>query len=595
MIDLIKLKKDRLKYSKIPLAQTIVKQCKAKGIANIIISPGSRNAPLTISFTNDPFFNCFSIVDERCAAFFALGIAQQLKAPVAVLCSSGSALLNYYPAISEAFYSNIPLVVISADRPTYKIDIGDGQTIRQEQVYTNHIVAEANLIQDVSHAVATVVSQSDLLDDDISQDEVEALNIAKLDTAFSEMFRKKGPIHINAPFEEPLYETVEVMEEELTQPIKIIPIQSSELDDIEEVATLWSAASKKIILVGVLQPGSIEEKFVNKLATDSSVLIFTESTSNLHHDNIFSSIDQLIAPIEKHPNADDLFEELTPDILLTFGGMVVSKKVKSFLRTYQPEHHWHIDEGNAYNSFFCLSHHFKCTANLFFDAFLKEVVAKDSTYFPTWNAIRNKRLTAHKDYLTTVDFSDFLAFSRILKSIPEHSQLQLANSSTIRYVQLFNLIPNIKVFCNRGTSGIDGSTSTAIGAAVYHKEATVFITGDISFFYDSNALWNNYMRSDFRIILINNNGGGIFRILPGVKEQPESDTYFETTHQLKAKQLCTMYGVSYQEVTDGKSLDNALKTFYDASESPKLLEVTTPRLKNDEILLNYFGFLAKKS
>ena len=140
-----------MKRPQIKLAQHVIEACKAKQIKHIVISPGSRNAPLTIGFANDPYFNCYSIVDERCAAFFALGIAQQRREPVAVVCTSGSALLNYYPAFSEAFYSNIPLVVISADRPSSKIDIGDGQTIRQVNVLANHSAYNANL-SDETHS-----------------------------------------------------------------------------------------------------------------------------------------------------------------------------------------------------------------------------------------------------------------------------------------------------------------------------------------------------------------------------------------------------------------------------------------------------------
>ena len=138
------------KYPKIPLAQSLIAICKAKGLKHIVISPGSRNAPLTIGFASNPYFTCYSIADERCAAFFALGIAKQLEEPVAVVCTSGSAVLNYYPAVAEAFYSQIPLVIISADRPQDKIDIGDGQTIRQENVFSNHIISSANLTEEVS-------------------------------------------------------------------------------------------------------------------------------------------------------------------------------------------------------------------------------------------------------------------------------------------------------------------------------------------------------------------------------------------------------------------------------------------------------------
>lgn len=126
-------------------AQQVLLLFKKRGVQHIVISPGSRNAPLTISFTNDSFFKCYSIVDERCASHFAMGIAQQLKQPVAVVCTSGSALLNYYPAVTEAFYSEIPLIVLSADRPPHKIDIGDGQTIRQQHVYANHILYDTHL------------------------------------------------------------------------------------------------------------------------------------------------------------------------------------------------------------------------------------------------------------------------------------------------------------------------------------------------------------------------------------------------------------------------------------------------------------------
>jgi len=138
-----------MKYSKIPLSQTVVTLCKTHNIRHIVISPGSRNAPLTIGFTHDDFFNCYSIVDERCAAFFALGIAQQIQEPVAVVCTSGSALLNYYPAVSEAYYSHIPLVVLSADRPQCLVGIGDGQTIKQKNVYGDHVLYSANLKLDL--------------------------------------------------------------------------------------------------------------------------------------------------------------------------------------------------------------------------------------------------------------------------------------------------------------------------------------------------------------------------------------------------------------------------------------------------------------
>ena len=169
--------------------------------------------------------------------------------------------------------------------------------------------------------------------------------------------------------------------------------------------------------------------------------------------------------------------------------------------------------------------------------------------------------------------------------------MQVGNSSAIRYTQLFQLRKDISVFCNRGTSGIDGSTSTAIGAASVIKERVTFVTGDLSFFYDSNALWNNYIPKNFRIIVINNEGGGIFRILPGHKNTDNFDTYFETKHHLTALQLCDMYNFEYHKAENITNLDTCLDTFFDTSKQPKLLEVFTPARQNDEILLNYFDFV----
>ncbi len=350
---------------------------------------------------------------------------------------------------------------------------------------------------------------------------------------------------------------------------------------------VWHSAKRKMILVGVLQPDSIEEKWLQELADDDSILVFTETTSNLHHPDFLPGIDKIIAPLDAEG-----FKNLQPDILLTFGGLVVSKKIKVFLRTYKPAHHWHVDLFRANDTFFCLDKHIKLTPNTFFSSFLPQVTYHtESVYKPNWLAVRQKRRRLHEDYLKAIPFSDFSVFNNVLKSIPKQSQLQVGNSSAIRYTQLFQLPKSIEVFCNRGTSGIDGSTSTAIGASVVAKKRVTFITGDLSFFYDSNALWNNYILNDFRIIVINNEGGGIFRILPGHKNTANFDTFFETKHHLTAKQLCEMYGFEYHKASNETSLAEELELFYDASKQPKLLEVFTPSRDNDEILLDYFKFI----
>ncbi|WP_299390657.1 2-succinyl-5-enolpyruvyl-6-hydroxy-3-cyclohexene-1-carboxylate synthase [uncultured Gelidibacter sp.] len=581
-----------MKYPKIPLAQTVIQLCKAKNIKHIVISPGSRNAPLTIGFTNDPFFKCYSIVDERCAAFFALGIAQQIEAPVLVACTSGSALLNYYPAVAEAFYSEIPLIVLSADRPKHLQNIGDGQTINQKNVFENHILHSANLKLDLKDELNIPVTEDipifKNLEDKLErllglQKDIQKHNEQELNDALNKAVIKKGPVHINVPFDEPLYDMVDALK---VAP-KNIPIELDEpkIDTyiLDQCLNDWRKAKRKMILVGEYAPNKIDQKWLNLLAKDESVIVLTETTSNLDHGTFITSIDKLIAPLKK-----DDFKKLQPEILITFGGMIVSKKIKAFLREYQPKEHWHISETRAYDTFFCLTQHIKETPNYFFSEFLPKAKQVKTSYKNYWTGIKLDRAKKHLTYVEDLPFSDFKAFDILFKNLPNDSILQVGNSSAIRYAQLFDIHKSIEVFCNRGTSGIDGSTSTAIGCAVANKRPTTFITGDLSFFYDSNALWNNYIPASFRIIIINNGGGGIFRILPGHKDTENFDTYFETKHTLTAQHLAEMYNFKYKRVSSQSDLSNALNSFFKESNQPKILEINTAGQPNDEILLNYF-------
>jgi len=557
-----------MKRPQIKLAQHVIEACKAKQIKYIVISPGSRNAPLTIGFANDPYFNCYSIVDERCAAFFALGIAQQRREPVAVVCTSGSALLNYYPAFSEAFYSNIPLVVISADRPSSKIDIGDGQTIRQVNVLANHSAYNANL-SDETHS--------------------DKSNFYELNRALNTAIEEQLPVHINVPFEEPLYLTTEEQYpfENIVAEIKN-PIINE--DKAINFVKHWNSSAKKMVLVGVLTPNSVESQYIEWLAKAPSVVVLTETTSNLHHSHFIPYIDKLLTHTEKDPT---LKEALRPDLLLTFGGLVVSKKIKQFLRSYQPAYHYNVDLHKDYNSYFCLTAHFKADVNTFLREVTPNLVSVPSTYQQQWLKVKNEIQQTHLEYINQIPFSDLKVYSEVFKSIPNDYIVQISNSSAIRYAQLMKAHSSWKVFCNRGTSGIDGSMSTAIGAAVGSASPTVFITGDLSFFYDSNALWNKYIPQDFRIILLNNQGGGIFRILPGDKTDPNFEYFFETPHKLTAEHFCEMYNINYQSATNLTDLQRKIGDFYEKSDMPKLLEVHTPRKINDKVLLKYFEFIKK--
>ena len=428
------------RFPKNKLAQLVLQSCIVSGIEHVIISPGSRNAPLTIGFVNHPKINAISIVDERSAGFFALGVAQQTQRPTALICTSGSALLNYYPAVAEAFYSHIPLVIISTDRPSHLIDIGDGQTIRQEYVFGNHILFNANLIDvigpDVLKGEADEQTSTSKIDTSLDNE----LLIAKALLIANE---KNGPVHINVPFDEPLYETVEEMYSSILessvnqkQEIAIDNIREESnmgVEKIHELTEIWNNSSKKMILIGSNYPDELLQSQLDEIALDSSVIVLTETTSNLYNSQFINSIDKVIFPMN-----DEELEELKPSILITLGGMIVSKKIKYFLRKFSPKHHWHIDINNANNTFFCLEYHFIMSPQLFLGQFSPQVKEVNSDYKNKWLNIKNLRDIRHDTYLKNVEFSDLKSFEIVLQKMPYNIHLQFAHSSIIRYCQLFN-------------------------------------------------------------------------------------------------------------------------------------------------------------
>lgn len=618
-----------MKFSAIPAAHLVVARCKAQGIRQIVISPGSRNAPLILGFTSDPYFECFSVVDERSAGFFAMGLAQQSGVPVALVCTSGSALLNYYPAIAEAYYSRIPLLVLSADRPPYKIDIGDGQTIRQEGVFEKHIGYQTQLHQDATHVtqklrwIADPADSSQIITaQDLPKGEglielqkaIQSANCKLIEQALQAAEYQQLPVHLNIPFEEPLYEltsTPPVPNENLAKtPIAIEKESSSEGSAIAEgpvvdwdtLRTRWNTSSRIMILAGAMAPDSLSSEVQEQLGANQSVLVLTETLSNLNAPEFFPSIDSIIAPIELKEAGSGDRELLQPDLLITIGGMIVSKKIKQFLRRFQPSEHWHVDPFQANNTFYTQPQHIRLSPQTFFEGLFRGSTtgvpiasSPDDTapaYRKYWDDVKEHYRKLRSAYLQTIPFSDFKAFALLSEALPEQATIQLANSSTVRYAQLFDRKPGHRVFGNRGTSGIEGSTSTAVGAAINAPNPTVCISGDLSFFYDINGLWNKYLPGDFKMVVLNNGGGGIFRILPGFKEGEQFENYFETTHGTDIAAVCTLHGLEYHRASNELELANALDTFFTENHNPQLLEIRTPRVENNKILLAYFDFLS---
>ncbi|KRO67005.1 MAG: hypothetical protein ABR84_02465 [Cryomorphaceae bacterium BACL21 MAG-121220-bin10] len=558
-----------MSFSSKILSHLVVQQCIQAGIDQVVLSPGSRNAPLIVDFTAYKKCACYSIVDERSAGFFALGLAQQSKKPVALVCTSGTALLNYYPAVAEAFYSEIPLVVISADRPEDFIGIGEGQTIQQASVFGKHVGSEANL----SDHEAAMAENSQAL--------ARTLSVA---------LRQKLPVHINVPFSEPLYDLI-------AQPMNLpkefmidkAPVLAQKPFDMADHMAAYRGYKKKLVLVGTMPENTLSEGVLLRLAEDPTVLVLKESTSNIHHDHFISGIDQLITALDEQG-----FAALQPDLLITIGGMVISKRIKAFLRGYQPQAHWHIGQGRANDTFFALSDHIQWPPDAFLGGLTHEAVKSSDSYRDFWLAIWRQRRAQHDQFMASSPYSDLSVYAHIMNAIPPDYLVHMANSAGIRYAQLMLQNPKHHVYCNRGTSGIEGSSSTSVGAAAIAKRPVVLVTGDLSFFYDSNAFWNHYVPKNYRVLLINNQGGGIFRILPKAKTIDGFEEFLETRHSRNAQSLISAYGWAYQCVADMEQLREALTSFFQEADQPKLLEIKTPTELNDQVLMDYFKGLEPK-
>ena len=587
-----------IKYPIIPVAQTLILSCLKFDFFDVVISPGSRNVPLAIGFASNKKFKCYSIVDERSAAFFALGLSQKSKKPTILICTSGSALLNYYPAVAEAYYSEIPLIILSADRPEYKINIGDGQTINQSNVFEKNILYSKSLKQDCSHATEEIIKSNlqKIVNDKADYSKIEKLqksiqknNEEIIEIAFNLSINKMQPVHLNVPMEEPLYEFND--SPSISVKVKKKTEKKLSLTDLDNFYKAINKASKIMILIGVSDGNILSKKSIQKINSCSSIIVMKEHTSNVFNESFISNIDRLIGPIELHSNSDSLFDELSPEIVISLGGMIVSKKIKSFLRNYKPQKHFHIGNNISKDSFYSGVEHINTTANKFFENI--DLNKSDSKYFEKWNQLDCSKLDLHNRYMKVINFSDLKVFEILTNWIPKKYNIQVANSTPIRYFQLFDLKNKNMMFANRGTSGIDGSTSTAIGSSVQNDSPVLLVTGDLSFFYDVNALWNNHIPKNFRIIIINNSGGGIFKILPGFKENNLFSEFIETQHNLSARLIAKMFNFNYTRVSTKFGLNLYLRTFFKNSKKPKILEIKTSSVKSTKILKEYFRYLSK--
>lgn len=502
------------------------------------MSPGSRNAPLTISFARNSNIKKYIIPDERTAGFIALGIAQKTKEPVVLCCTSGTALLNYAPAVAEAYYREIPLIVLSADRPAHLIDQRDGQTIRQFEALKNHVKTSLQL----------PLVKSELNAKEYHDQLIQGLRFAQ------EL--AKGPVHFNIPFEEPFYpkENDVLVFENYNL--------SQERQPKNENLVRFPLQGKVLILVGQMDTNEALSTHLNNL--QHIIPIIQSPLNNLQIEGI-EHIDTFI----ENQSA------LTPDILLTAGLSVLSKKLKQFIRKNKPKQHFHFDPAGIEVDTFSSSPQL-IQSSLLESLTQLDYSDVDHTYLEKWRSLAQQGKSAVNDHFQESEvFSEAITFKLISESLPKGSHLHLGNSMPVRYADLFGIPKEITTWSNRGTSGIDGCTSTAVGSSLICKKLHTLFTGDVSFFYDSNAFFHNYRLPNLRIVVFNNQGGGIFRLIDGPANLPELEDYFETRHQRTAKYICMENDISYIPVATLGEITKALETFYEPSEHCKILEVFT--------------------
>jgi 2-succinyl-5-enolpyruvyl-6-hydroxy-3-cyclohexene-1-carboxylate synthase len=550
--------------------QIIVDLCAQKGIKRVVVSPGSRNAPLSIAFNRDPRIECYVIVDERSAAFFALGLSQKSGEAVAIVCTSGTALLNYAPAVAEAFYQRIPLVVLSADRPTEWIEQDDSQAINQQQVFANFTKFSCQLPTEIT------------CDDEawhVNRALNEALNYATSG--------RKGPVHINIPLREPLYGIVEktnAIQRTFNQ------FEPEFFLTIDAIADLRSRLPEnpKIMILAAFLPNKMKEKLnliLSEIEKYKNIIVLAEPISNIQTKHSISTIDRVLNVIKTDEATD-----FKPDLLISFGGSLVSKQIKTFIKNNPPKEHWYIGKGETHiDTFRQLTALIQLDPAAFLEQFCTGNNFQSNNYAELWHEKEQLSAERHANYMSSAPWSDLKAFEIICKATPKGTDLQFGNSSAVRYGHLFPEHHLNSVQCNRGTSGIDGSTSTAVGAAWISEGITTLISGDISFFYDSNALWNKYLSPNLRIFVMKNGGGSLFRFIPGPSEVEELDEYFEAAQELDIEKVANLYNLPFYRANNAAELADALPKIYAQHLKPVIIEVNTPRLENDKVLKAYFS------
>jgi 2-succinyl-5-enolpyruvyl-6-hydroxy-3-cyclohexene-1-carboxylate synthase len=544
--------------------------CAQWGIREVVICPGSRSAPLTLAFVRHGAFRTRIFPDERSAAYIALGMARSTRKPVVLICTSGTAALNFAPAVSEAFFQQVPLLVLTADRPAEWTAQQDGQTIYQESLYGRHVKKALTLPADYTHPDSPWM---------INRTINEALALS------TEL--PHGPVHINVPLREPLYPTAG----ETFQTSAKVRVQKHISPDYQLAESQLTALRHKLgdfgrilVVAGQHAMDRTLREAVARFVEESKAVLVGDILSNLH------AIPENIRLADNFlPFATDAQKKaLQPDLLITFGQSIISKQVKLFLRQYPARAHWHIQEaGPVADPYQSVDTIIRCAPSFFFQC----LTGKGRTDFSeAWRDRESRTQSAIASFLAGGTRHELGVVHDTLASLPAGTHLHLANSMVVRYANFIGLSPHqaeVEVFSNRGTSGIDGCTSSAMGHALTSDNPQVLMTGDMAFLYDRNAFWHNYNYPALKSLVLNNHGGIIFNMIDGPGSVPEAQEYFVTRQHQSARTVAEEYGHVYHHATESSYQKELVTRLLQEQTKPGVLEFESSQEWNVKVFQEF--------
>lgn len=550
----------------------------AHGVKHAVVCPGSRNAPIVHNLNECPNITCHPVTDERSAGFYALGMAQILRHPVAVCVTSGTALLNLLPAAAEAYYQHVPLVVISADRPSMWIDQQDGQTLPQLD------------------ALGRFVSKAVSLPEPSTDDERWYCNRLVNEVLLCCQRHGGSPVHLNVPISEPLF-TFNVPALPTERAIRQV-VATTDVAHCQPLLADIQLAQRPMIVVGQLSNKEARRMALQLCELSTDVVVVYECLGMVCHEDSHRYPDPLterLSPlhIDKMLMRMQQVEQYQPDVVVYLGGTLVSKRLKAFLRQSPAAKTWIVNErGAIYDTFQNLTGVIEGAPHDVLEVILRYVrEEKEKQRLPFEYGFRSRWTTLIQQVQAQNErfhppYSSWLAVKRFFETSSNKDRyiLHAANSMSVRLVNHF---ASDYVFCNRGVNGIDGSLSTAAGCSLVTTQNVYCIIGDLSFFYDQNALWH-CLGGNFRVLLLNNGGGVIFQSLPGLKDSTAQQTLISAQHHTTAWGICQQNNVAYLSAHDEEELENNMNRFVnDNFDRPVVFEVFTSQEQDEQAMNEY--------